>query len=80
MNEELRIKIDEYLSRTDSAGAATILADALGSTIGLTDASGILDGRCGDLIRALGWLVALLMAVGLASKTVVIVAGHEVLP
>jgi RHS repeat-associated protein len=37
------LKIDEYFSRTDSAGAATILADALGSTIGLTDASGALN-------------------------------------
>jgi len=35
--------IDEYFSRTDSAGAATILADALGSTLGLTDASGVLN-------------------------------------
>jgi len=37
------LKIDEYFSRTDSAGPATILADALGSTLGLTDASGVLD-------------------------------------
>jgi len=37
------LRIDEYFSRTDSAGAATILADALGSTLGLTDASGALN-------------------------------------
>ena len=35
--------IDEYFSRTDSAGPATLLADALGSTLGLTDASGNLN-------------------------------------
>jgi len=35
--------IDEYFSRTDSAGPATILADALGSTIGLTNTSGALN-------------------------------------
>ena len=33
------LRIDEYFSRTDSAGPATLLADALGSTLGLTDAS-----------------------------------------
>ncbi|MGD0076680.1 MAG: hypothetical protein ABSD31_20475 [Candidatus Binataceae bacterium] len=45
------LKIDEYFSRTDSAGPATLLADALGSTLGLTDAGAIRDGRRGDLIR-----------------------------
>jgi RHS repeat-associated protein len=34
--------IDEYFSRTDSAGPATLLADALGSTIGLSNTSGAL--------------------------------------
>lgn len=37
------IRIDEYFSRTDSAGPATLLADALGGTLGLTDASGALN-------------------------------------
>jgi hypothetical protein len=42
--------IDEYFSRTDSAGPATILTDALGSTIGLTNTRDVL-----QLWR--GWLV-----------------------
>jgi len=37
------LRIDEYFSRTDSAGPATLLADALGSTLGLTDANGNLN-------------------------------------
>jgi RHS repeat-associated protein len=32
--------VDEVFTRTDSAGARSFLADALGSTIGLTDANG----------------------------------------
>jgi RHS repeat-associated protein len=34
--------IDEYLSRTDSSGASHFLADAVGSTVALTDAVGSL--------------------------------------
>jgi RHS repeat-associated protein len=33
--------IDEYLTRTDTAGTRTFLADALGSTVALTDAAGV---------------------------------------
>jgi RHS repeat-associated protein len=33
--------IDEYLTRTDAAGAWTLVTDALGSTVTLTDASGL---------------------------------------
>jgi RHS repeat-associated protein len=33
--------IDEYIGRTDSAGARTFLTDALGSTLALTDAAGV---------------------------------------
>jgi hypothetical protein len=29
--------VDEYFSRTDAAGTASMLTDALGSTIGLTE-------------------------------------------
>ncbi|MGD0076527.1 MAG: RHS repeat-associated core domain-containing protein [Candidatus Binataceae bacterium] len=34
------LRIDEYFSRTDSAGPATLLADALGSTVALANTSG----------------------------------------
>ncbi len=34
------LSIDEYFSRTDTAGTATLLADSLGSTLALTDGSG----------------------------------------
>ncbi|MGD0076679.1 MAG: RHS repeat-associated core domain-containing protein [Candidatus Binataceae bacterium] len=37
------LRIDEYFSRTDSAGPATLLADALGSTLGFTNTSGALN-------------------------------------
>jgi RHS repeat-associated protein len=37
------LKIDEYFSRTDSAGSATLLADALGNTLGLTNTSDALN-------------------------------------
>ena len=33
--------IDEHLTRTDAAGARTLVTDALGSTVALTDAAGI---------------------------------------
>jgi len=35
--------IDEYLTRTDAAGARTLLTDALGSTVALTDAAGVVE-------------------------------------
>jgi hypothetical protein len=34
------LNIDEYFTRTDSSGTATLLADALGSTIALTNPAG----------------------------------------
>jgi len=34
------VGIDEYLTRTDAAGARTLVTDALGSTVALTDAAG----------------------------------------
>lgn len=34
------LSLDEYLTRTDSAGLRGMLVDALGSTIALTDSSG----------------------------------------
>ena len=39
--------IDEYFTRTDSAGARNFLADMLGSTIGLADSSGTLQTQYG---------------------------------
>jgi uncharacterized protein RhaS with RHS repeats len=36
--------IDEYFSRTDSSGAMSFLRDALGSTVALTDSTGLQPG------------------------------------
>src|SRR5439155_6557005 len=36
------LEVDEYFTRTDSAGTRTLLTDGLGSTLALSDSAGVL--------------------------------------